>query len=284
MIATVLIAAVVLAQPAARTDTTFAVQPGGRLALEVFHGAATVHGWDRDAIRVQARHPASMRAVIRQRGGAVAIEADRRTPAAPARIEYDIMVPRSFSIHVDGLEVAVVMEGVNGSVSVSNTAGEIVVRRTTGRLDLESVSGRITVEDVRGNVNASTVNQGIHLTDVRGDVNASATNGSITLRRVAGMRVRASTINGEVHFDGPLPEGSQTYLGTHNGRVTLALAPDANASVRITSRQGQVEAAFPVPVSTVRDGRVAFTLGTGSAIVQVESYNGSVRLVRPAGR
>ncbi|CAN5665362.1 hypothetical protein BH23GEM9_BH23GEM9_31430 [soil metagenome] len=283
MITTVLVASMMLAQPAQRTDTTFAVQQGGRISVNALNGTAVVRAWDRQAVRIQAAHPADARVAVTQRGGTVNVESQRGR-GGPVRTEYEITVPRSFGVVIEALNMPVTVQDVDGAVRITNVEGAIVVRGTSGRVALESVSGEITVDDASGTVSANTVNRSIRLTRIRGDITADAVNGSIVMRSIEASRVQASTINGEIDYSGVFRDGGRYYLGTHNGRVTVAVPEDAGVTFSISTHRGQVEAAFPVPVTGIRDGHLRFVLGSGRASVELESFNGSVRLIRPTGR
>jgi DUF4097 and DUF4098 domain-containing protein YvlB len=278
---TTLFAAALALGLAQQTDTTFAVQPGSRLQLDNLSGTAIVRTWDRNAVRVQARYsmPAQLR--VRQQGGRVSVGAERAGSGRGLRVDYEITVPRSTPVRLDGVNMNATVEGVTGAVEIDNVEGSIVVRGTTGTVTVASVAGGVTIENVRGNVAVSTVNQGVRLRNVRGDVQAETVNGSITMHGIDARLVEASTVNGIVEYAGTVLDGGRYYLGTHNGRITMTVPEQTNAAVTVTTRTGQVETAFPVTIGGTKDGRLSFTLGSGSARVELESFNGTVRLVRP---
>jgi DUF4097 and DUF4098 domain-containing protein YvlB len=268
------------ARSATRTDTTFAVPANGRLLLDALNGVVTVRAWDRAEVRVQAAHPSNTRIVTRLRGRDLRLESEQaRGPHG--RVEYHVTVPRAFGIQVEGVNLPVTVHDVGGVVRVSNVEGAVTVSGTSGALELESVGGVITVDNARGAIEVSTVNQGIRLNGVQGRIRADAVNGSIIMRGVDADRVEASTVNGEISFTGNIHDRGRYYFGAHNGRITLALPEQANATLRIESKTGRIDAGFPVPVTSIRDGHFAATFGTGSASIEVESFNGNVRLVRP---
>jgi hypothetical protein len=282
-ILTVVLTAALAAGLPQQTDTTFAVTPGGRLAVDGMSGSVVVRSWDREAMRVRATHAAGVRIVVARRGGNVTLEA--RHPRMPgSAVEYEITVPRSFSVAIDGMKMPATVDGVQGSVRVHNMQGDITLRRITGDVEAESVGGALTLDGVRGRVSATTINQTVTLTDVRGDVSASTVNGGIIMRGMDARRVEASTVNGLIEYVGAVHDGGRYYLGAHNGQITMGIPDGANAVLSISTRSGQVHSAFPVPAGNVRDGRLGFTLGTGSATIEVESFNGAVHLVRPPGR
>jgi hypothetical protein len=267
-----------------QSDTTFAVAAGTRLQLEVFNGAATIRSWDRNAMRVVATYSSPAQLRVRQRSGVVSVEAERGGSHAGAigiRVRYEITIPRSSPVSVEGMNVDVRVEALQANVQVENVEGAITVSGVAGNIGITSVSGAVTIDNVRGNVHVETVNQSLRLTDVRGDINVETVNGGIHMQRVDSRAVQASTVNGAIDYAGTLHDGGRYVLGAHNGRITLAVPEQTNATINITTRMGQVDSAFPVRVSSTRNGQVNLTLGSGSAGVELESFNGTVRLVRP---
>jgi DUF4097 and DUF4098 domain-containing protein YvlB len=190
-------------------------------------------------------------------------------------------VPRRFSVRLEGMSLDATVDGVQGNVAISNMEGAISVRGVTGTVTVESVNGQVTIDNVQGDVRVETVNQNLRLSGIRGDVRVETVNGGIVLQNIESRSVQASTVNGAVEYAGTIADGGRYHLGTHNGRITMAVPENANATMGITTRVGQVDSAFPVRVTNTQNGRVTLVLGTGSARVDLESFNGTVRLVRP---
>jgi hypothetical protein len=280
ILAALVAAALPLQQP---TDTTIAVRSGARLAIEAGAGSATVRTWDREAVRVRATHEAGTRVVVRQSATGLHVES-RDAPGRMTRVNYEVTVPRSFNVALEGMNLVADVQGVQGDVRIENIEGAITVRGVTGRVTLESVSGEMVAEDITGAVTANSVNQNIRLARVRGDVVVEAVNGSVTMRGIDATHVRAATVNGIIEYDGTIHDGGSYSLSTHNGRITMSVAEHANASISVSTRTGKVEAAFPVPLSSTRNDHYRIRLGNGSASVDLQSYNGTIRLVRPAVR
>jgi DUF4097 and DUF4098 domain-containing protein YvlB len=266
-----------------QTDTTVAVRSGARLDIEAIAGSATVRTWDRDAVRVRASHDAGTRVVVRQSQAGVRVESRSPGRTLP-QVRYEVTVPRSFSVTIEGMNLSADVQGVTGDVSIENMEGTITVRSVTGRVTLESVSGEMLVQDVSGAVTASSVNQNIRLDRVRGDVVVEAVNGSVSMRGIDAARVRAATVNGIIEYDGTIHDGGSYTLKTHNGRITMSVPEQANANIAVSTRTGTVETTFPVSLSSTRNDQHRIRLGSGSATVDLQSYNGTVRLVRPSSR
>ena len=107
-------------------------------------------------------------------------------------------------------------------------------------------------------------------------------NGEIVLERVDATSLDASTVNGDVGYDGPVRSGGRYALSSHNGDVTLAVAESASATVSVSTFNGEFESEFPVTLRETRKGkRFSFMIGAGGAQVSLESFQGTVSLVRP---
>ena len=90
-------------------------------------------------------------------------------------------------------------------------------------------------------------------------------------------------MNGDVEYDGPIHDGGRYALSSHNGDITIAVAPTANAAVAVSTFGGEFESDFPVTMTEGRKGkRFSFTLGKGGgAQIDLESFQGTIRLARP---
>lgn len=282
MIVAILVGTLALAAPQQQTDTTFAVRSGGTLQLDAHGGRATVRSWDRDAIRIVASHAPGTD--VRIRHTATRVQVESASMRAPTNVQYEITVPRRFDVRLEGVRLEVTVEAVQGSVEVDNVEGAITVRGVVGSVDVESVSGRVLIENVRGPISTSTVNQTVTLTGVTGSIDAETVNGSIVIRAADSNDVRASTVNGLVEYDGTVQDGGRYRLATHNGRLSMSLPERSNAAITIETNSGKVEAEFPVQLRSLQGRDIGITLGTGSARVELETFNGTVYLVRPRGR
>jgi len=64
--------------------------------------------------------------------------------------------------------------------------------------------------------------------------------------------------------------------------VGLAIPERVNATIRVRTYGGSFRSTFPVKIDEEnRQNRFTLALGDGSARVELESFNGSISLVRP---
>ncbi len=261
-------------------DTTFAVQPDGRLAVDTYAGSVDVRSWDRNEVRVQATYNSRSDIDIDHLGSTVAIDASADNGMADVR--FIIHVPRSFRIIVDGVRTDAIVDGVRGDVVIETVGGSITVRNVIGRVTVESVSGWVKVEDVRGRVSASSTNQAVRLARINGDVMAETVNGSITMLALDATNVAAETVNGSITIGSTIRDGGSYTASTTNGSITMAIPDDANASFRTSTFSGSVVSSMNLTLDRRRSGEQSFRIGSGSARITLESFQGTIRLVTPA--
>jgi DUF4097 and DUF4098 domain-containing protein YvlB len=286
-VAIALVAAAVspIAACAQQTDTTIAVQPNARVQIQNFAGSVRVVAWDRNAVRVHAGQ--SRRNEVRVQGGdaALAIVTVSKS-GVPAPLDYEITVPARASLDIIGTYTDITIEGVRGSVSATTVQGGVSLRGGDGVISLKSVEGAVTVQDAAGRIEVNGVNKGLVLRNVNGDIAAETVNGSIDLDGIESSDVDAETVNGRVTYAGSIRDRGRYRFGSHNGTITISIPERSNATVAAVSYQGTFSSRFqlPTPVadgSARSAGRANFALGTGSARIEAESFQGDIILARP---
>lgn len=274
-------AAALLAPVQQQTDTTFAVPAGARIEIENFSGAVVVRGWDRDAVRVSARHSGGDRIAIGTSGSVVRIRSEGRR--GPSRtVDYQVTVPASAALRITGPFGDVSVDGAGSDVTVETVRGDVRVRGGNGTISLQSVEGEVSLERARGRISLGAVNEDIRVVDVAGDITAEAVNGDVTLMRIESSNVSASTVNGDVSYDGTIRDDGRYSLTTHNGDIMIGIPGDANATISIATFNGEVDSVLPITLTELRRGRrFSFPVGKGTARVDLESFNGTIHLRRP---
>jgi len=266
------------------TDQTVTVTRGTRLLINNFAGEVTVRAWDRDSVRVQARH--ASRAKVNLKTDATGLRVSSSAPhGAPGSIDYEINAPTWMSIKVDGQFNFVTIEGTQAEALVETVRGDVVVKGGNG-VTAKSVEGNITVEGGKGKINVSSINQGITIRGTSGEIYAETVNGPIALSGIDASSVEASTINGNITYDGAAVSNGRYRLTSHNGTITVAVPESSNVTFAVRTYNGGFNSSLPVKgdgdAREVQKGRrVLFTLGNGSAEFELESFSGGIRLRKP---
>jgi DUF4097 and DUF4098 domain-containing protein YvlB len=267
-----------------RTDQTIDVAKGTRLVLNNNAGEVVIRSWDRDQLRVQATHSEREKIDIQTAEMTVRIRA--RAPRGPASlVDYQITVPRWMPVNLSGSYLESTIEGTTAEVNVETVHGNVRVVGGSGNVSARSIEGEITVDKAAGRVSAFTVDGGIRLLNVTGDASAETTDGDIVVENAQTSSLDVSSVDGDVTFNGPIRDKGTYRLTTHDGDIRVGLGGAANATVFVRTFQGDFNADFPIQLpegQTARSGskRFNFTLGTGSARIEVQSFDGDIVLAK----
>ena len=132
-----------------------------------------------------------------------------------------------------------------------------------------------------GRIQLSSIESGVDVEDVVGEITVEAVNGSVSLDRIRSRLLEAASVNGNVEFSGWIDDGGRYKLATHSGNVDVTLPEHADATVSVSTFNGGFESEFPVRVSDPKPGKnFSFTLGDGKALLQLECFEGQVRVRR----
>ena len=267
-------------QAAPQTDETVAVQKGARLTVNNFAGEVIVHTWDKDSLRVIARHQPRTRVSVRPTSAGVSLSSSGYM-GAPGSVDYDITAPAWMPVRIEGTYNYVTVEGAQAEVYANTVRGDVIIKGGSGVVTAKSVEGEVQVEGARGKITVSSVNEKIRITDTSGDITAETVNGGISMTGIDSKSVDATTVNGTIIFEGKLADGGHYAFGTHNGDVAVGIPENSNATFTIRTYQGSISTDFTLEGynrEAPRGRRVVATLGNGSADVNLETFGGAIRL------
>jgi DUF4097 and DUF4098 domain-containing protein YvlB len=274
-------AGLVMLSATQQADTIVPIRPDGRLEVKNFAGEIVINSWERNAVRIRATH--SRRERIRVRGSDASVSVEAYTERGPTlTVDYEITVPSTLSLDLGGTYTDITVGDARGDVAAATVRGDVRVRGGTGIISATSVEGIVTIEGARGRISANGTNKGIRIIDASGQIAAETVNGDVQLEGIESHDVEAVTVNGDITYDGEIRDRGRYFFATHNGRVSVSIPEDANATVSVNTYTGQFSASFPIRVTDQRNSRrFTFTLGSGSAKVEAQSFQGAIRLRRP---
>jgi DUF4097 and DUF4098 domain-containing protein YvlB len=277
-LASATIAALALPQ---QIDSTIPVERGQRLELDLFAGDIDVKTWSRNAVRVVADADGRGRVEIERSATTLSIRTSgRRGP--PPSTDVELTVPAWMPLDLSGVYTDITIAGARGPITAETVQGEVTAEGGDGLVSVKSVQGGVSVTGAKGRIEANSVNADVEVRRSSGEISAETVNGDIDLAGTDATTLTATSVNGDVDYDGPMHPGGRYALSTHNGDITLAVPEAASAAVSVSTFNGEFESDFPVTLTETRKGkRFNFTIGSGSAQVTLESFQGTVRLVRP---
>ena len=265
-----------------QTDTTFAVTQGTRLRMNNQGGDIIVRAWDRNQVRVQANHSRRTSVEVMQSGAVVEVRG-RSSRGLGNMVDYQITVPSWMALEVGGMYAYIDVEGVRGAVIAQTLEGDITIKAPADQVKASTTNGKISVEGARGRVEVHSTSESIRIADVQGDLFVEGVSGNIQLTGIRARTVEAETLSGNLIYEGSILDGGRYSFLTHSGNISLSVAETTNATISTAIGSGRVSATFPLP-TTERPGRrrQTFRLGSGSAVVEAETFSGNVQMFRPA--
>jgi hypothetical protein len=275
-----------------KTDQTVPVQKHMRLSVSNFAGSIAVRTWEKDAVRVEAEHSNRDRINIRTTEAVLRVGAS--SEHGPSRtVDFTLTVPRWLPVALNGTYVDIDLEGMQGEVSAETVGGDVRLKGGTGTVTLKSVEGIIDVEGSKGRITVNTVNEAVFVRDAAGEIAAETVNGDLTLERIESSMVDVATVNGDVLYDGAVRDGGTYRFTTHNGDVEMRVPDQINATVFVRTYRGDFESHFDVQLPQAvadnrderrrrssRNRRFDFTLGSGAARLELESFGGDISLFK----
>jgi DUF4097 and DUF4098 domain-containing protein YvlB len=270
-----------------RLDTTFAFNKGGSVDLSEVSGDVVVNAWDRNEARVRAyAERGRIRSSLSSSRLSLEIE------PVHGRIgdsKMEVWVPVGVRVVARSTSGDVTVKGTKGEVDARSTSGDVVVSDATGHITIESVSGDVHGSQLSGDVRSESVSGTVEIRDASGPVRAETTSGDVSLLGVTSASVFATTVSGEVEYDGTVDKNGRYEFHSHSGDIRLGIPESSSAQFSVETFSGSLDSEFSITLepgqrSTGRPRRFEFKLNGGSARITAESFSGDIVLARRARR
>src|ERR1051325_323006 len=299
-----------------KIERSLSVGPEATITLCVASGTLSVHGWDKNEIRVRSAD-AAQDEVKR-------IDKVKDTTKPPARIDVMVLDKTTVlktrldcqalaSVDMDVPSGATVQgQTRDGDIMIAGGApaypgsqkGGLTIERATKLVEAGSVGGSIALRNSSGRVNLSSAGGGIEVINVRSATDddtfeVGTVSGDIQLEHVGIPKVLAKTVNGTVTMSGPLAKAGNYVFNNVTGDVVLELPHDASFQLNAkVAEKHNIVSDFPLkylnepppppakpksspevpPVPAYVLRRVTAICGSGDASITVASFGGTVRL------
>jgi hypothetical protein len=292
--------------PPQQTDTTFSVSPELRLDVSNHAGEIVIRTWDRDEVRLRASHSGSDRILIDHTTAGTRVRAESWQPWADrfniegrdveimpqfyvhadppelnSIVNYEITVPESLPLVLGGPYTQVVVENARGEVDVKVSEGDVTVSGGRGSVSVSVAGGDVLVDEGIGRIRVESLSGRITIQNSSGDVSAETSEGEIKLTNIESPRVEASSVVGDISYEGEIQAHGWYAFRTHEGDVTVTIPSEVSARITVATFAGRFQTDFPVTLpEDLSRKRLEFTLSSGSALVELEAFDGSIELRR----
>ena len=261
-------------------DTTVELRHGDTVVLSDVSGKIVVETWNRPALSVIGEGGDSRDLTVIREGSRVSVQTAGRK-GRTQEVEVRLRIPAWAALDIRGRRVDVVVSGSTAGVRVRNVSGDIRVENTAGTLELNSADGKISVLNARGGVTAMSRGDDVTLVGVRGSVDIRSGSGDLWLDDVESSSVQAETLDGDLTFSGTLARGGTYVFSVHDGDARIAIPDSPGVLVRVATFDGEFTSDFPVTLQGYGGGgQFEFTVGDGSARMEIKVFDGEIRLLR----
>ena len=283
------------------SERSMMVDPNVAMKLCVSQGDLKINGWRRDEVRVFVKHGRkfNMKALEKSAEtgkvnwlwvGNVAEGRTGPTSECLAGESIEIDAPLGTYLDLSGRAARTSIDSVKkvkvkileGVITIRNIPGGINAYTSQGDVIVENSGGAISLESTTGNIVAVEVTPG-----QIGDLLRAKTNGgAISMQRVEHRQIEASSISGELLFDGKFLTGGIYNFRTSNGSIKLAIPATSSCTFHATYGFGTFDSDIPLKILTEnvtpQAKIIVATIGGGAAAVRLTTTRGSIGIKKQA--
>jgi DUF4097 and DUF4098 domain-containing protein YvlB len=272
------------AQP---VNESLPINPDSEVGIEVLSGTVTIEAWGQNLVEVTGTLG----------DGVEDLEIDADEDGVYIEAEYDeqyhgrqdvdtnltIRVPAGVALSVETVSASVSVTGLSGELEVETVSGAVDIASTPAELDVETVSGSIYVNRAPHEADISSVSGLIEVREAGGMLDAENVSGSITIHGGVIDGGDFETVSGDITCHAVPNPGSSLDMETMDGTITLTIDANLVASFDLTTFSGSIENQIgpePKRTSKYTPGKeLSFNTGTGGPDISLESFSGSIRLI-----
>ena len=279
---------IVMAATPAKSETekvnkSFAVTPGGTLAIESDRGSIKVETWGRQTVDVlvektdrNQKRLDGFKVDFDQKGNDIFIEGhgERKSKVS---VKFIVKVPREFSLDLQTGGGAIGIADISGDIKVNTKGGGIGIGNVTqGNVDAKTSGGGIKVGDVDGDLKVKTSGGNIRLGSISGESAIHTSGGSITLEQ-GGNDVKAKTSGGKIKIG---PVKGKVEVRTSGGGIRIGFA-DEDVIAKTSGGFIEVEGSNG-SVDIDSSGGNLF-VGSSGGPVKAETSGGNINILQARG-
>jgi DUF4097 and DUF4098 domain-containing protein YvlB len=267
-------------------DETKPAEAQGWVDIRNIAGSIDVVGWDRNEIQVTGtlgKGVERLRFEVDGKRTTVHVMLPDNTRHA-GKTELTIKVPATSTVDLDCVSGEIRVNGATGPLKLSTVSGSIKATGFQSTVEAQTVSGSIDLEGASNELDAQTVSGSISITKATGRVEASTISGTIDVSGENVSRLKCKNVSGGASFEGSVAEHANVDMNSQSGSVTVRLPETTSAVFDASTFSGGIHNGLtqdaPVKQQYGPGTSLGFTMGSGSAHIQLKAFSGSVNLAK----
>jgi DUF4097 and DUF4098 domain-containing protein YvlB len=288
----ILVAAPATALASTPIDETKAAPADGVVSIENMNGTVIVEGWNQKQVEVTGTlgdGPERLEFEVRGKRTTVEVvwpdhdgdnwwNGHRKMDPTELRVR----VPRGSDLRIEGVNLGIDITAVDGEIELETVNGDIKVSDSPASVSASTVNGSIESDATTDQIEVEAVNGELTIRGAAGDLSASTVNGPIRITGDLFRSVDASTVSGDIFFDGKLDGEGSFDFESHSGDIELRLPKTVSAEFDVSTFSGAIHNAFG-PEARRKDRyapgmELSFSTGDGAARVDISSFSGKVQI------
>lgn len=299
-------------------NKTFAVQPGGKVIVDVDFGSievtagsaneVTADVWRKVTRKSQKEEEAFLKdcpVTFTQDGNTVTIRSHRKSSTRwtwgfnnRTEGKYTLRVPTQFIAHLNTAGGGISVADLNGEVFAGTSGGGLRFTRVRGPLTGETSGGGIDVTDCEGKIKINTSGGGISVSGGGGSLDGDTSGGGVSVKNFAGPahvgtsgggitivnvagRVDGDTSGGPINVTLPAPVPGPVKLSTSGGGVTVRVPENAGFLLDAETSGGSVSCDLPITIEGKKEhSRMKGVVNGGETLVHLRSSGGGIHVKR----
>ena len=264
-------------------EETHPLEPDGGLDVRTTGHSVRVEVWNRDEVRISGQlRSDAQRLDVSGDANALFVEVVGSPGGGGGAETLDLRVPDGVDLSIRTETGDVDVEGVAGPARLSSTSGGLYLRAAPERAVLNAVSGPVEVRGPVPDLEINSVSGSVLATGVSGRLEANTVSGALEVEAEGSLQwAWLQTVSGRVDLRGDFTSDGRATVESHSGSIHLRVPPDLPADYEVETFSGSIDNGITEDeVRSVGPARqLRFTVGEGTARIQVESFSGSIRLV-----
>jgi DUF4097 and DUF4098 domain-containing protein YvlB len=265
------------ALPPRRAEKTIVVDKNARIAIHNASGQVVVKGWDRQQVHL----------IWTSSTSGIHLDIDQLPASGAAnRVRLSTEAENGLITNVQGPAELTVEVPASASLDIRNPEGSVLVKGLQGAVSVVTVGGTISVLEAAEHLSATSISGDIGIVRASGRVEATSISGNLRFIVPASLHIRGSTTSGAISYEGDLVPGADYDLSTYSGDIDILCPLSASFELRPKTVKGKV----------LPDRRLSFTTRhrspsplhagtslfgartTGIATVEVRSFSGTIHI------
>jgi DUF4097 and DUF4098 domain-containing protein YvlB len=195
----------------------------------------------------------------------------------PCKVDYIIKVPRACTLKVKSVNSGLLVDGLDGNISVNSVSGDVTLKNLSGSLQVKTISGNVQLRDLAGTLAVNSVSGDVKGWHLSGAIKLDTASGDVALKESDLPSVQARTTSGEMHIATSLGEGPYSF-NTISGNVRLVVPVETRCSAEIRSISGQITTRLPQSSNSRQHGTQLVDVQGGGVKVFLKSISGELSL------